>query len=222
MEFYEKISGARFHSSFLRPCGIAQDIEMSAMDGLDKFVHQCLLRICEIETLLSESRIWKQRLVDVGIISYPLSCSHALSGVLMRGIGVPWDLRLVEPFDAYSIVDFNVPLSSFGDSYSRYLMRAFEMKESLRIVQNCLGWLNTQNFYSDKNSIYLKTSIDDFKLSVPDRFSMETDMESLIHHFKMGTEGILVEKEEVYCSFEAPKGETSVYIVTEEDVSNIP
>jgi len=203
MEFYERVSGARMHASYIRPGGLAQDIPLGLCDDIFTFVCQFTQRLNEIEELLSSNRVWKQRLVDVGIVSSSDAMSYGFSGVMLRGSGIYWDLRNLG-YEVYNLVNFDIPVGFYGDCYDRYLLRVEEMRQSLYIIAQCL----------DKLPIgYIK--VDDHKLIAPSRANMKFSMEALIHHFKLYTEGFLVKTGEVYVAVEAPKGEFGVFLVSD-------
>lgn len=201
MEFYERVSGARLHAAYFRPGGVAQDLPIGLCDDIYLFIKQFSMRILEVEEMLSENRIWKQRLVDVGIVSYEEALNWGFSGPMLRGSGIVWDLRKTSPYDAYNLVDFDVPVGRHGDCYDRYLIRIEEMKESLNIMEQCLNNLPVG-----------PVKVDDKKISPPSRGLMKYSMESLIHHFKLYTEGYSVLPGEAYAVVEAPKGELGVYL----------
>ena len=203
MEFYERVSGARLHSAYIRPGGVAQDLPVGLLDDIYFFCEQFGTRIDEIEELLSENRIWKQRLVDIGVVSAKDAKDWGFSGVMLRGSGVLWDLRKTQPYDAYHLVDFDIPVGTNGDCYDRYLIRLEEMRQALRIVLQCLNDIP----YGPVKSI-------DNKIVPPSRSQMKTSMESLIHHFKLYTEGYSVPSGETYTATEAPKGEFGVFLVS--------
>lgn len=203
MEFYERVSGARMHASYIRPGGVSQDLPVGLCDDIYKFVIQFGSRINEIEELLTNNRIWKQRLVDIGTVSYQDACDWGFTGVMLRGSGVSWDLRINQPYDVYNQVDFSIPVGTNGDCYDRYLIRIEEMRQSLNIIQQCLNKMP---------SGFIK--IDDFKISPPSRALMKHSMEALIHHFKLYSEGYNIEKDSCYTAIEAPKGEFGVFIVS--------
>jgi len=205
MEFYERVSGARMHAAYIRPGGVSQDLPVGFCDDLFLFCKQFSSRIDEIEDLLTENRIWKNRLVDVGIVSYEDALSFGFSGVMLRGSGVCWDLRVANPYDGYDNFNFNVPTSSMGDCYARYLLRVREMRESLAIIMQALNSLPSSGLIK----------VDDFKVSPPSRANMKFFMESLIHHFKLFTEGMLVPSGQTYVAIEAPKGEFGVFLVSD-------
>ena len=203
MEFYERVSGARMHAAYFRPGGVSMDLPEGLLNDIYLFIEQFNLRLLEVEEMLTENRIWKQRLVDIGIVSASDAQNWGFSGVMLRGSGIKWDLRKSQPYEVYQDLEFNVPVGSNGDCYDRYLIRIFEMKESLRIIEQCL------------NNIPLgiiKTN--DNKLTPPSRKEMKQSMESLIHHFKIYTQGFVVPFNEVYAASEAPKGEFGVYLIS--------
>jgi len=201
MEFYERVSGARMHAAYVRPGGVAQDLPIGLLDDIYEFIKQFSSRILEIEEMLSENRVWKQRLVDVGVVSYKEALDWGFSGPMLRGSGVVWDLRRMSPYDAYDKVTFNIPVGKNGDCYDRYLIRIEEMKESLNIMEQCLNQMPSGEI-----------RVNDKKVSPPSRSFMKYSMESLIHHFKLYTEGYTVPTGECYSVVEAPKGELGVYI----------
>jgi NADH dehydrogenase (ubiquinone) Fe-S protein 2 len=204
MEFYERVSGARMHAAYIRPGGVDQDIPVGLLNDILKFSNQFSSRIDEIEELLTNNRIWKQRLVDVGIVTAENGPKMGFSGVMLRGSGIGWDLRKVQPYDGYETIQFNVPVGLNGDCYDRYLVRITEMRESLRIIQQCINSLPC-------GVIKVETK----KIVSPTRAHMKHSMEALIHHFKLFSEGFTVEKGEVYKAVEAPKGEFGVYLVSD-------
>ena len=203
MEFYERVSGARLHAAYIRPGGVAQDLPLGLSEDIYRFARQFASRIDEMEEMLTGNRIWKQRLVDIGVVTADEALDWGFSGVMLRGSGVAWDLRKTQPYDVYSKMDFQVLVGSRGDCYDRYLIRIEEMRQSLRIMLQCL---------QDMPQGEIKT--DDRKITPPSRTHMKTSMESLIHHFKLYTEGFTVPAGETYTSVEAPKGEFGVYLVS--------
>jgi len=209
MEFYERVSGARMHAAYIRPGGVAQDFPLGLWNDIMQFVEQFFWRLVEVEELLNGNRIWKQRLVDVGIVTAEEALSHGFSGVMLRGSGIAWDLRKNNPYEVYSKIDFNIPVGKNGDCYDRYLIRVYEMYESLNIIKQCLKAMPSGLIKAD-----------DKKLTPPERADMKYSMESLIHHFKLYSEGFNVPENETYACVEAPKGEFGVYIVA--DGSNKP
>jgi NADH dehydrogenase (ubiquinone) Fe-S protein 2 len=203
MEFYERVSGARMHAAYIRPGGVSQDLPKGLLDDIYKFVVQFSQRINEIEEMLTNNRIWKQRLVDIGIVSIEDALNWGFSGVMLRGSGIAWDLRKMFPYEVYDKCKFNIPIGKNGDCYDRYLVRVEEMRQSLFIIEQCLNKMPEG---------YIK--VDDRKITPPSRAWMKTSMESLIHHFKLYTEGYNVPVGEVYTVVEAPKGEFGVFLVS--------
>jgi NADH dehydrogenase (ubiquinone) Fe-S protein 2 len=203
MEFYERVSGARLHAAYIRPGGVAQDLPIGLSEDIYRFARQFASRIDEMEEMLTGNRIWKQRLVDIGVVTADEALDWGFTGVMLRGSGVAWDLRKNQPYDIYELMDFQVPVGSRGDCYDRYLIRVEEMRQSLRIILQCLQEMPQGE---------IKT--DDRKITPPSRTHMKTSMESLIHHFKLYTEGFTVPAGETYTAVEAPKGEFGVYLVS--------
>jgi NADH dehydrogenase (ubiquinone) Fe-S protein 2 len=210
MEFYERVSGARMHAAYVRPGGVSQDLPLGFCDDLFLFCKQFSSRLDEIEDLLSENRIWKNRLVDVGIVSYTDALDFGFSGVMLRGSGLRWDLRSNLPYECYDKLVFNIPTSEKGDCYARYLIRMREMRESLSIIIQSLNQMPSSGLIK----------IDNFKIVPPSRARMKFFMESLIHHFKLFSEGLLVPVGQTYTAVEAPKGEFGVFLAS--DGSNKP
>ena len=204
MEFYERVSGARMHSAYIRPGGISQDIPLGLLDDIYVFSEQFATRVDEMEEMLTTNRIWKQRLVDVGTVTAKEALDWGFSGVLLRGSGISWDLRKKQPYEIYPSLDFDIFTGTNGDCYDRYIIRVKEMRESLRIIQQCLNSIPEGS---------VKT--EDKKLTPPSRTDVKNSMESLIHHFKYYTEGVNVSKGETYTATEAPKGEFGVYLVSD-------
>lgn len=203
MEFYERVSGARMHAAYVRPGGVAQDLPIGLCEDIFRFTQQFASRIDEMEEMLTNNRIWKQRLVDIGIVTADQALDWGFSGVMIRGSGVFWDLRKTQPYDVYDKMIFDVPVGTRGDCYDRYLIRVEEMRQSIRIIMQCLNEI--------PNGI-IKT--DDRKITPPSRSQMKQSMESLIHHFKLYTGGFTVPASEIYVGVEAPKGEFGVYLVS--------
>ena len=203
MEFYERVSGARLHAAYIRPGGVAQDLPIGLSEDIYRFARQFASRIDEMEEMLTGNRIWKQRLVDIGVVTADEALDWGFTGVMLRGSGVAWDLRKNQPYDVYEQMDFQVPVGSRGDCYDRYLIRVEEMRQSLRIILQCLQEMPQGE---------IKT--DDRKITPPSRTHMKTSMESLIHHFKLYTEGFTVPAGETYTAVEAPMGEFGVYLVS--------
>jgi len=204
MEFYERVSGARMHASYIRPGGVSLDLPLGLLDDIYSFVLNFSARIDEIEELLTHNRIWKQRLVDIGTVPLDLAMDWGFTGVMLRGSGINWDLRKDRPYEVYEKLSFNVPVGTAGDCYDRYLIRVQEMRESLSLILQCLN---------DMPEGPVKST--DTKYVAPSRFSMKNDMESLIHHFKFFTEGFNVAPGQVYQAVEAPKGEFGVFLVSD-------
>lgn len=209
MEFYERVSGARMHAAYIRPGGVAQDLPSGLLDDIFTFIQAFDKRINEMEELLTSNRIWKQRLVDIGVVPAKDALNWGFTGVMLRGSGVAWDLRKNAPYDAYSLIDFDVPVGHNGDCYDRYLVRVEEMRQSLRIIHQAINHLPSGNIRTD-----------DHKAVPPTRAHMKYDMESLIHHFKLYSEGFSIPPSVVYAAVEAPKGEFGVFLKA--DGSNKP
>ncbi len=204
MEFYERVSGARMHAAYVRPGGVAKDLPMGLLSDINDFVVRFRSRIDEMEELLTNNRIWKQRLVDVGCVSFEQAMNWGFSGVMARGSGVDWDIRKDQPYEIYETIPFKIAIGLNGDCYDRYMVRVFEMRESLKIIDYCVNNINEG-----------PVSIDDHKITPPPRAMMKHSMESLIHHFKLYTEGFYVPKGQGYTAVEAPKGEFGVYLVSD-------
>ncbi len=209
MQFYEDVSGSRMHANYFRPGGVAQDLPDGILDKIEDFTKGFTKILGDVEELLNENRIWKQRLVDIGVVTPQEAMDWGFSGPMLRGSGIPWDLRKSNPYDVYDKMLFDIPVGKHGDCYDRYLVRIEEMYQSVRIIRQCIN-----NIPSGP----IKTR--DLKISPPTRAEMKKSMEALIHHFKLYTEGYSVPKGEVYAAVEAPKGEFGVYLVS--DGSNKP
>lgn len=203
MEFYERVSGARMHAAYFRPGGVSSDLPLGLLDDLFLFCNQFSLRLDEIEEMLTTNRIWKERLVDIGVVSSKKALEWGFSGVMLRGSGIPWDLRKAQPYEIYSDLSFSVPVGSKGDCFDRYLIRVDEMRQSLNIIQQCLQHL-PEGFIHSTN----------YKVAPPSRMEMKTSMEATIHHFKFYTEGVVLPHKETYTATEAPKGEFGVYLIS--------
>ncbi len=203
MEFYERVSGARMHAAYIRPGGVSADIPLGFLDDLYLFISQFNLRLDEIEEMLTSNRIWKERLIDIGVVSSKKAIEWGFSGVMLRGSGIPWDLRKNQPYEIYQDLSFSVPVGSNGDCYDRYLIRVEEMRQSLKIIQDAINMIKPGP---------VKT--DDYKISPPSRTEMKNSMEAVIHHFKYYTEGFVLPHGETYTATEAPKGEFGVYLVS--------
>ncbi len=231
MDVYEAVSGARLHATYYRPGGVYRDIPDSmplhepsrwtseadvrrlnanrmgsVLDFIDDFTQRFPAHVDEYETLLTDNRIWKQRLVDIGIVSPERALQLGLTGAMLRGSGVEWDLRKKQPYAMYDQVEFDVPVGKNGDSYDRYLVRMEEMRQSNRIIKQCVDWLR-----SNPGPVMHE----DHKITPPQREEMKGDMESLIHHFKLATEGYCLPEGEAYAAVEHPKGEFACYIVSD-------
>ncbi|CAG7594314.1 MAG: NADH-quinone oxidoreductase subunit D [Candidatus Midichloria sp.] len=209
MEFYERASGARLHATYIRPGGVTQDLPTGLLEDIHKFIQSFPKMIDDTEGLLTDNRIFKQRLVDIGVVTKEQALDYGFSGPMLRGSGIAWDLRKAQPYDIYDQLDFRIPIGKNGDCYDRYLVRIEEMRESLKIIAQCIEKMPAGP---------IKTL--DRKIAPPPRAEMKTSMEALIHHFKLYTEGYDVPKGETYTAVEAPKGEFGVYLVS--DGSNKP
>ena len=203
MEFYERVSGARMHAAYIRPGGVSQDLPIGLLNDIHIFINNFNSRLDEFEELLTGNRIWKQRLVDIGVVSYKEALDWSFSGVMLRGSGISWDLRKNQPYEIYDELEFEIPVGTNGDCYDRFLIRITEMRQSLKIINQCLNNIP---------SGIIKT--DDHKLFPPSRSLMKHSMESLIHHFKLYSEGFVVPQNETYTAVEAPKGEFGVFLVS--------
>ena len=208
-EFYERASGARFHAAYFRVGGVAQDLPLGLLDDINTFCQQFPSRLDEMEEMLTGNRIWKQRLVDIGIVTADQAIEWGCSGVMLRGSGIPWDLRKNTPYEVYDRLEFDVPTGQNGDCYDRYLIRLEEMRQSIHLIIQCLNQMPEGPI-----------KVDDRKIVAPSRADMKESMEALIHHFKLFTEGYAVPEGETYVGIEAPKGEFGVYLVS--DGSNKP
>ena len=210
LEFYERVSGARMHAAYFRPGGVAQDLPLGLLDDIFFFIEGFQDRLAELHTVLTGNRIWKQRLVNVGIVSAKNALSYAFTGPMIRGSGLAWDLRKTNPYEVYEYLDFAIPVGTRGDSYDRYMIRMEEMQQSLYIMHQTLIKLSTQ--YTSSVNNLIKTN--DVKIVAPSKYLMKTSMESLIHHFKHFSEGFSIKAGETYTGIEAPKGELGVFLVT--------
>ena len=202
-EFYERVSGARMHAAYFRVGGLSEDIPLGLLNDIFKFIESFISRIDEIETLLTNNRIWKQRLKGIGIVSKKEAINLGFSGVMLRSTGIPWDLRKVQPYEIYDKIDFNIPVGKEGDCYDRYLIRIEELRQSCKIILYCLNNVN-------KGLV----KVDDKKVIAPSRKAMKNSMESIIHHFKIYSENIHVNAGHCYVATEAPKGEFGVYLIS--------
>jgi NADH-quinone oxidoreductase subunit D len=230
-DMYEAVSGARMHAAYFRPGGVYRDLpetmaqyqvnkirntkaiaEMnvnrkgSLLDFIEDFTNRFPHCIDEYETLLTNNRIWKQRTVGVGVVTPERALNLGMTGPMLRGSGVAWDLRKTQPYEVYSEVEFDVPVGKTGDSYDRYLVRMQEMRESNRIIQQCIKWLRANPG---------PVITDNHKIAPPSREAMKTNMEGLIHHFKLFTEGFHVPEGQAYAAVEHPKGEFGIYLVSD-------
>jgi NADH-quinone oxidoreductase subunit D len=231
MDCYEAVSGARLHAAYYRPGGVYRDLpdampqyrasklrnaktmnamnanrQGSLLDFIEDFTNRFPAYIDDYETLLTDNRIWKQRLVDVGIVSPERALANGFTGPMLRGSGIPWDLRKKQPYEVYDLLDFDIPIGTNGDCYDRYLVRVQELRESNRIIRQCVEWLRN-------NPGPVMT--DNHKVAPPSRVAMKTNMEELIHHFKLFTEGFHVPAGEAYSAVEHPKGEFGIYLVSD-------
>ena len=231
MDCYEAVSGARMHATYYRPGGVYRDLpdqmpqygatkrhsesetkernadrEGSLLDFIEAFTQRFPAFVDEYETLLSDNRIWKQRTVDIGIVTADRAKALGFTGAMLRGSGVEWDLRKKQPYEVYDKLDFDIPVGTNGDCYDRYLVRVEEMRQSNRIIKQCIEWLRNNSG---------PVILEDHKLTPPSRESMKGDMESLIHHFKLFTEGYCVPAGEAYAAIEHPKGEFGIYLVSD-------
>ncbi len=231
MDCYEAVSGARLHAAYYRPGGVYRDLpermpqyessklrstddvkrlnanrQGSMLDFIDDFATRFPGQVDEYETLLTDNRIWKQRTVGIGVVSPERALQLGFTGPMLRGSGVEWDLRKKQPYEVYHRLDFDIPVGVTGDCYDRYLVRIEEMRQSNRLVKQCVDWLRT-------NPGPVMT--EDHKVAPPSRVAMKTNMEELIHHFKLFTEGMHVPEGECYAAVEAPKGEFGIYLVSD-------
>jgi len=204
MGFYERVSGSRLHANYFRAGGVHKDLPTGLDSDIDEFCEKFPKIIDDLETLLTDNRIFKQRNVDIGIVSKQDALDYSFSGVMLRGSGVAWDLRRSQPYDCYDDLEFKIPVGKNGDCYDRYLCRIEEMRESVKIIKQCL-----------KNIPKGPIKTEDGKISPPPKKELKQSMEALIHHFKLFTEGYRVEKDEIYTAVEAPKGEFGVYLISD-------
>ena len=201
MEFYERVSGARMHANYIRPGGVFRDLSNFFLEDLYIFIKNFIGRILEMEYLLLNNRIWKHRLLGIGIVTKKLAETASFSGPMIRSCGLNWDLRKTNSYELYKYIPFKVPIGKNGDSYDRFLIRIEELKQSLKIIEFCLNNINNGRFI-----------INNFKVVLPKRIDIKNCMESLIHHFKICSYGYFIKSNEVYSSVEAPKGEFGVYL----------
>jgi NADH-quinone oxidoreductase subunit D len=209
MTFYERVSGSRLHANYFRPGGVHKDLPIGLNDDIFSFCEKFPTILDDLETLLTDNRIFKQRNVDIGIVTKQEALDYSFSGVMLRGSGVPWDLRKSQPYESYKDFEFKIPIGKNGDCYDRYLCRMEEMRESIKIIRDCIKKMPGGPVKSV-----------DGKISPPKREDLKNSMEALIHHFKLFSEGFRVPKGEVYVPVEAPKGEFGVYLIA--DGSNKP
>jgi len=209
MTFYERVSGSRLHANYFRPGGVHKDLPRGLTDDIMSFCETFPKIIDDLETLLTDNRIFKQRNVDIGIVTKKDALDYSFSGVMLRGSGVPWDLRKSQPYECYKDFDFKIPIGKNGDCYDRYLCRMEEMRESVKIIKDCIKKIPS----GPVKSI-------DGKITPPKRDDLKNSMEALIHHFKLFSEGFRVPEGEIYTAVEAPKGEFGVYLIS--DGSNKP
>jgi len=205
MEFYERVCGARLHAAYYRVGGVHQDLPAGLTEDIIAWSEKFPKFIDDIETLLTENRIFKQRSVDIGVVSAEDAMAWGFTGPMLRGSGVAWDLRKAQPYDVYAEMDFDIPIGKNGDCYDRYLVRVEEMRQSLRIIEQCIEKMPADG----------PVLSDDGKVAPPRRGDMKQSMEALIHHFKLYTEGVHVPSGETYTAVEAPKGEFGVYLVAD-------
>jgi len=208
MAFYERASGARLHAAYFRVGGVHQDLPPKLIDDIEAFCAPFLKSVDDLDTLLTDNRIFKQRLVDIGVISLEEAWNRAFSGVMVRGSGAAWDLRKAQPYECYAEMDFDVPVGKNGDCFDRYLIRMEEMRQSVSIMRQCIAKLRSKDGQGP-------VMVADHKISPPRRADMKRSMEALIHHFKLYTEGFHVPAGEVYAAVEAPKGEFGVYLIAD-------
>jgi NADH-quinone oxidoreductase subunit D len=231
MDAYEAVSGARMHAAYYRPGGVYRDLpdvmpqyaaskkknesdirklnenrQGSLLDFLEDFTARFPSNVDDYETLLTENRIWKQRTVGIGVVSPERALALGFTGPMLRGSGIEWDLRRKQPYEVYEHLEFDIPVGVNGDTYDRYLVRIEEMRQSNRIVRQCIDWLRTNPG---------PVMVDDHKVALPSREEMKLGMEQLIHHFKLVTEGMHVPAGEAYAAVEAPKGEFGIYLVSD-------
>jgi NADH-quinone oxidoreductase subunit D len=206
MVFYERVSGSRMHAAYFRPGGVHQDLPEGLIEDMLRFCDECLVTIADLDRLMTGSRIFKQRNVDIGVVTLEEAWSRGFSGVNVRGSGAPWDLRKAQPYECYAELDFDIPTGNNGDNYDRYLIRMEEMRQSIAIMRQCLERLKVETG---------PVMTTDGKFAPPKRGEMKRSMEALIHHFKLYTEGFHVPPGEAYAAVEAPKGEFGVYLVSD-------
>jgi NADH-quinone oxidoreductase subunit D len=204
MEFYERACGARLHANYFRPGGVSADLPAGLLEDIAAWCETFPKVLDDIETVATENRIFKQRVVDIGIVSPEQALDWGFTGPNLRASGFAWDLRKSQPYDVYDQMDFDIPVGKHGDGYDRYLVRVLEMRESVRIMKQCIAKMPAG-----------PVKVDDRKIAAPPRAEMKRSMEALIHHFKLFTEGFHVPAGEVYAAVEAPKGEFAVYLISD-------
>jgi NADH-quinone oxidoreductase subunit D len=210
MEFYDRVCGARLHANYIRPGGVRYDMPAGLAEDMMDWTEKSVGKVIDdLDSLLTDNRIFKQRTVDIGVATAAEAIDRGFTGPMLRGSGVAWDLRKSQPYEIYDKLDFDIPVGKTGDCYARYLVRMEEMRQSMKIMKQCLEKLPTG-----------PVMIDDYKVAPPPRAEMKASMEALIHHFKLYTEGYHVPAGETYTAVEAPKGEFGVYLVS--DGSNKP
>ena len=208
MVFYERASGSRMHAAYFRIGGVHQDLPRALIDDIDAWFDPFLQTVADLETLLTGNRIFKQRNVDIGVVSLEDAWKWGFSGVMVRGSGAAWDLRKSQPYECYDEMDFDIPIGKNGDCYDRYCIRMEEMRQSVRIMRQCIAKLRAPEGQGP-------VLTEDHKVTPPRRGEMKRSMEALIHHFKLYTEGFRVPEGEVYVAVEAPKGEFGVFLVSD-------
>lgn len=202
--FCERVSGARFHAAYFRPGGVHQDLPQGLLTDIENFIAELRPKVKEMDDLVRDNRIFKQRTVDIGIVSGAEAVEWGFTGPMLRASGVAWDLRKSQPYDSYNDFDFDVAVAKTGDCYARYLVRMAEVYESIKIVEQCIQKMPEGD-----------VMVDNHKVAPPRRSHMKDDMESMIHHFKLYTEGYCVPEGETYTAVESPKGEFGVYLVSD-------
>ena len=206
MIFYERASGSRMHAAFFRPGGVHQDLPRALVEDIGAFCDPFLKVLDDLDRLVTGNRIFKQRTVDIGVVSLEDALAWGFTGVMIRGSGAAWDLRRAQPYECYSELDFDIPIGKHGDCYDRYVVRMEEMRQSTKIMKQCV-----ERLLKEMGPV----TATDHKISPPKRGEMKRSMEALIHHFKLYTEGFRVPEGEVYSAVEAPKGEFGVYLVSD-------
>lgn len=208
MVFYERASGSRMHANYFRPGGVHYDLPPQLIDDIAGFCDPFLKTVADLDALLTDNRIFKQRNVDIGVVKLEDAWNWGFSGVMVRGSGAAWDLRKAQPYECYAEIDFDIAIGKNGDCYDRYLIRMEEMRQSIKIMKQCIAKLRSPEGQGP-------VQVDDNKIVPPKRGEMKKSMEALIHHFKLYTEGYHVPAGEVYAAVEAPKGEFGVYLVAD-------